>query len=91
MLDWADSNELSWDQYFSHVNLSRATYDIKDGKISPWLILNSSSGKALLKKLDDSQLTAISAVIDPQFWMMRFRKLPKDVLIVKEVVTASRL
>jgi hypothetical protein len=91
MLEWADANNSSWDQYFSYVSLSRATYDIKDGKISPWLILNCQSGKSLLKKLDDGQLSAISVVIDPQFWMMRFRKLPNDVAIVNEVITASRL
>jgi uroporphyrinogen-III decarboxylase len=91
MMDWADTNEFSWDQYFLYVSLSRATYDIKDGKISPWIILNSPTGKDLLKKMNDEQLTLISAVIDPQFWVSKFRKLPKDVAMVKQVIQESNL
>ena len=91
MLAWADTNNSSWNNYFSYVSLSRATYDIKDGKISPWIVLNSPTGKDLLKKMNDEQLTAISAVIDPQFWVSKFRKLPKDVAMVKQVIQESNL
>lgn len=91
MLLWADTNNSSWNHYFLYVSTSRATYDIKDGKVSPWLVLNSSSGKSLLKKFNDEQLAAISLVIDPTFWMTKFRKLPLDVNVVKQVVKESNL
>ena len=91
MLKWAEANNSIWEHYFLYVSLSRATYDIKDGKISPWLILNSPSGKELLKNLNDEQLTAISAVIDPTFWIAKFKKLPADVDFVKQIVKESNL
>jgi hypothetical protein len=66
-------------------------YDIKDGKISPWLLLNSVSGKKLLASFDDVQLMAIGTTIDPQFWMQRFKKLTADVALAKQVAKESNL
>ena len=91
MVKWADKHDSVWNHYFLYVSLSRATYDIKDGKVSPWIILNSSSGKDLLKKMNDEQLTAISTVIDPQFWLLKFKRLPDDVNFVKQTIKESNL
>lgn len=91
MIKWADTNSSSWNHYFLYVSFSRFTFDIKDGKISPWIVLNSHSGKELLKKLNDEQLSMVSAVIDPQFWMAKFKRLPNDVELVKQIVKESKL
>lgn len=91
MMGWADNNQSQWNHYFLYVSLSRAVFDIKDGKVSPWIILNSSNGKALVKKFNDEQLSAISAVMDIPFWLKKFKTLPADVELVKEVVKESNL
>ena len=91
MLTWAESNNAQWNHYFLYVSLSRAVYDIKDGKISPWIILNSKSGRDLLQKLSDEQLAAISNIIDIPFWTSKFKKLPADVELVKQVVKESKI
>jgi len=91
MMLWADDHESQWNHYFLYVSLSRACYDIKDGKISPWLILNSVNGKAMLQKFSDEQLNHIQTVIDPKFWVAKFKKLPDDVSFVKEVIKESNI
>jgi len=91
MLAWANDNNAQWNHYFHYVSLSRATFDIKDGKISPWLVLNSSSGKTMIKKFNDEQLMAINVVMDVPFWLNKFKKLPADVELVKQVVKESDL
>lgn len=91
MMAWGEANQASWNHYFLYVSLSRACYDIKDGKISPWLILNSKSGKELLKKFSDEQLENISNIIDLQFWLSKFKKLPADVELVRQVVKESNI
>jgi hypothetical protein len=91
MMSWGETNKAAWNHYFLYVSLSRATFDIKDGKISPWLLLNSNNGKALLKKLSDDQLEAISSVMDLQFWMNKFKKRSDDVDLVKQVVKESNI
>ena len=91
MLEWANDNNSVWNHYFSYVSLSRACYDIKDGKISPWLILNSPSGKSMLQKFSDEQLGHVQNIIDPPFWLNKFKKMPIDVALVKEVVKESNI
>lgn len=91
MMSWADAHQSQWNHYFLYVSLSRACYDIKDGKISPWMILNSSNGKAMLQKFSDEQLNHIQTIIDPPYWVSRFKKLPADVELVKQVVKESKI
>ena len=91
MMKWAEEHESQWNHYFLYVSLSRAVFDVRDGKVSPWLILNSSNGKTMLKKFNDEQLAAIGAVMDIPFWLNKFKKLPADVELVKDVVRESNL
>ena len=92
MMDWANENEPApWNHYFQHVSLNRAVWHIKDGKISPWLILNCATGKDMLSKLNDEQLTMIYHVLDPEHWALRFKRQPNDVELVKEIVKESKL
>jgi hypothetical protein len=91
MLSWGDDNKAQWNHYFLYVSLSRATYDIKDGKISPWLVLNSSNGKAMLKKFNDEQLHAIGTIMDLPFWLNKFKKTPADVELVRQIVKESNI
>jgi uroporphyrinogen-III decarboxylase len=91
MMDWADTNSAPWEHYFQYVNLNRATHDIKEGLISPWILLNSKSGKELLKRMNDEQLEIVSPMIDPQFWMRRFKALPADTELVKDVIKEAKI
>lgn len=85
MVEWAKTNNSVWNHYFHYVSLNRAVYDIKDGKISPWLILNCTSGKELLGKLNDEQLGIIYHIMNPQHWAMRFKRQANDVELVKQI------
>ena len=92
MMDWASENEpLVWNHYFRYVSLNRAVWHIKDGKISPWLILNTNEGKTMLSKLSDEQLDLVYHVMNPEHWAMRFKRNPNDVQLVKEVAKESNL
>ena len=92
MMEWADEQEQAlWNHYFKYVSLNRAVWHIRDGKISPWLILNCVSGKEMLGKLNDEQLEIIYPMIDPEHWAMRFKRQPSDVQLVKDVAMESKL
>jgi len=91
MMDWADKNSAAWEHYFAYVNLNRATHDIKEGLISPWLLLNTRAGKEMLKKMNDEQLDIIAPYIDPQYWLRRFKSLPADTELVKDIVKEAKI
>jgi len=91
MVKWAEDNNSVWNHYFFYVSSNRATWDIKDGKISPWLVLNCKSGKEMLSKFNDEQLSLLGNVLDPQHWAMRFKRHPSDVELVKKVAQEAKL
>jgi uncharacterized protein YlaI len=91
MMEWAEENNSAWNHYFNYVSLNRAVWHIKDGKISPWLILNCKSGKELLSKFNDEQLGMIYHIVNPEHWSLRFKRQKADVEIVKEVTKESNL
>jgi hypothetical protein len=91
MIEWGDLNSAEWNHYFAYVNLNRATHDIKEGLISPWILLNSKSGKELLRRMSDEQLMIISPIIDPTFWSSRFKSLPADVTLSKDVIKEATI
>lgn len=91
MESWAKDNNSLWNHYFRYVSSNRASYDIKDGKISPWLILNCNTGKTLLSSFRDDQLSSISNIIDPEFWVKKFKKQTFDLDLVKRIVQEADL
>ena len=91
MMNWADKNSAQWEHYFAYVNLNRAVHDIKEGLISPWILLNTKAGKDLLKKMNDEQLELVAPFIDPQFWINRFKSLPADLELTKDLIKETRI
>jgi hypothetical protein len=91
MMDWAEDHKSVWNHYFLYVSLNRACYDVQDGKVSPWVILNSASGKDMLQKFNDEQLTIVSKAIDPIYWRKKFKDQPADVELVRQVVKESNI
>ena len=91
MVSWAESQNSTWNHYFRYVSTSRACFDIKDGKVSPWLILNSQTGRDMLSKFSDEQLEAVGTMIDPPYWTKKFRLQPADIELVGNVVREAQL
>ena len=91
MLDWAKEKESTYNHYFLYASANRITWDIKDGKISPWLLLNCDSGLKVLQNFNTEQLNMVNAVLDPKHWSIRFKRQPKDVELVKQVVKEANM
>jgi hypothetical protein len=91
MVEWATEHNSIYNHYFNYVSLNKLTWDIRDGKVSPWLVLNCKSGKEALSKLNDEQLNMLANVLDPQHWALRFKRQSKDVELVKQVAKEAGL
>jgi hypothetical protein len=91
MMDWGEKNNSPWEHYFKYVNLNRSTHDIKEGLVSPWVLLNTRSGKEMLQRMNDEQLAIVGPIIDPQFWMRKFKSLPADLELVKDVIKEAKI
>ena len=91
MMEWADISQAQFNHYFKYVNLNRAVQDIRNGKITPWLVLNCSSGKDMLNRFNDEQLDIIAPALDLQHWMRKFKSVPADVALVKEICKEAEI
>ena len=91
MMDWADKNDAQWTHYFKYASPNKLTHDIKEGLISPWLILNCKSGKSALTKLNDEQLNIVEPIINPAFWLNKFRTLPADTELIYTVIEETKI
>ena len=91
MQSWATDNNSVWNHYFKYVSTNRSVFDIKDGKVSPWLVLNCVSGKSMLANFRDDQLSAIGNIIDPQIWVKKFKNQKFDLDLVRQIVKESNL
>jgi len=85
MMEWADEQNAEFAHYFLYVSLNRAVHDILNGRVSPWIILNSVSGYAMVNSMNDEQLNMIGPAFDVQYWVRRFKEVPADVALVKEI------
>ena len=45
----------------------------------------------MLTKFNDEQLQAIGPVIDPEYWIKKFRQQKADVELVRQVVEEAKL
>jgi hypothetical protein len=84
-IEWGDKHSIPFKDYFDLINLNQAVQDVLNGKISPWIILNSASGQAMLNKMNDEQLNMIAPALEIQFWIRKFKTVPADVALVKEI------
>lgn len=85
MMEWADEHQSTFNHYFLYVSLNKAVHDILNGKISLWLVLNCNSGQTMLKNMSDEQLNMIAPAFDLPFWLRKFKEVPADVALVKEI------
>ena len=85
MMEWADEQNAEFAHYFLYVSLNRAVSDIRNGKISCWVILNSTDGKKMVQNMNDEQLNMIAPAFDVPYWLKKFREVPADTALVNEI------
>jgi len=86
MMEWGDEHSANFAHYFSYVSLNKAVHDILNGKISCWVILNSGTGKEMIGKMSDEQLSMIAPAFEIKHWLKRFKEAPADVMLVLEIL-----
>lgn len=85
MMEWGDEHGANFAHYFIYASLNKAVYDIKNGNISPWVILNCKNGQKMVQSMNDEQLELIAPAFDVPFWLRKFKDVPADVALVKEI------
>lgn len=94
MQDYADEHpELKggFSDYFRYGNSNRICYHISNGRISPWIVFNCSSGVEFLEKLNEDQIGIVLPWIDPEYWQRKFKDYVADTEWVKMILGEAGL
>lgn len=70
-------------------NANALCYDITAGRISPWVIYNSSSGVEFLGNLSTEQVAIVWPYINSDAWHKKFSNYPADQEFVKDILTQA--
>jgi hypothetical protein len=85
MMEWGDAHKAEFSHYFMYVSLNKAVSDIRNGMISPWVVLNTASGQKMVQSMSDEQLDLIAPAFDVPYWLKKFKADKADVSLVKEI------
>lgn len=83
--------ENNFSNYFSLGSSNRISKHISDGRISPWIVFNCSSGVDWLTRASQEQLQIIMPMIDPDFWQQKFKDYVSDTEWVKDILKTAGL
>lgn len=82
----SEIENINAEDYLRYGNSNKICYAITTGKISPWILYHSSSGKEFLDKLDQGQLKIIYDYINPELWNIKFKRDTELVLQIKDLL-----
>jgi hypothetical protein len=93
MQDYADEIKMlaSFNDYFRYGNSNRICHHISNGRISPWIVFNCTSGVAFLEALTEEQIAMILPWIDPEYWQRKFQDYVADTEWVKQILKEAKL
>lgn len=91
MMEWSEENGIAFTDYFTGVNPNDAARSIKVGKLSPWILYLAVSGDNLTSRFNEDHSKMIGKIIDPGFWMQKFKKNPDDVSYIGDILKQAGL
>lgn len=94
MQDYADAHpdlKNGFKDYFRYGNGNKICYHIANGRVSPWVIYNCSSGIKFLETVNPEQLEIILPWITPDFWDQKFKDYVADTEWVKDILEKAGL
>lgn len=91
ILDWCEKNSVEFKDFFSSISANVAAYLIKTGRISPWVLYLSGTGNELMDRFNEDHAKMIASVIDPGFWMRKFKKADDDVEYIRTLLEQAGL
>jgi hypothetical protein len=77
--------------YFRYGNSNRICHHITTGRISPWIVYNSSSGIEFLENLSEEQVGIVLPWINPDHWQRKFRDYMADTEWAKDILEKAGL
>jgi len=91
IMEWSEKNGTPFNEFFKTISANEGAYLIKTGRISPWVLYLCASGETLMTRFNDDHSGMIGNIIDPGYWMRKFKKQHEDVDYIKNLLEQAGL
>lgn len=91
IIEWSEENKSDFNKFFAVVSANEGAYMISTGKISPWVLYLCEGGETLMNQFNADHSKMIGDIIDPGFWMNKFRRDPNEVDFIRELLEQAGL
>ena len=92
MESWANETGHDWQDFFRQIAPSLATQWIVSGKISPWVLLTTSSGHSLLEeRLSVEQCELVMKAVDFAFWEQMRQSRADEFEEIRKILSSAGL
>ena len=92
MFDIADVAHVDVGDVFDNITPNELIQLLHQRRISPWILLNSKKFTEFFRdKTTSEERVIMESIINPEYWMKRFKTHPDDLKLAKDCVTALEL
>ena len=83
---WSQVKGYHWTDYWQHAGQNRILFDIKMGKISPWIILGYEPARQVIEGYPDAVLNEIADTLDLGYWNRKLELNKPTVSWIQEIL-----
>jgi hypothetical protein len=87
--EWSKDNKKTINEFFEQISPIEASFMIRSGRLSPWVLYLSAKGASLLSRFNEEQMAIIKGIIDPVLWKGKFMAKQDDVRFVKNLLRTA--
>lgn len=92
LFDLADELSVDVENVFQTINPNKLILLLRQRKLSPWILLNSSKFRDFfVQKTSSEEKIIIESIIRPQYWKKRFEMQPNEITTMKKYVAELHL
>lgn len=91
IMGWSRENDEPLTDFFDKVHPNEALKLIRSGRISPWIILNSTTIYKLFERMSDEQISIVNNFIDVNSWKVRMLKHKEDRIFVNTILEDHKI
>lgn len=91
MQQWSEEFTENYYDYFRKTTTNRLVKDIKNGRISPWVIYCSDSGNEILATMTEDQIAMVWTYIDADIWQKKLKDYVADAELARHVLREAGL
>lgn len=91
IMAWCEKNNVQFNEFFIKITANEICHLIKYGKLSPWVLYLASTGGIVMDNFNEDHAKIVGSIIDPGFWMRKFKNSDDDVDYIKSLLEQAGL